>query len=264
MIDRLIFLVLALYALATRGGGSPQLGPSRPDENADLLTRRAQEAERAAAEARRAAAEAERARAQPVSWPQAPPPLPPFPGGWEYAEPPSAAVRARAWQLLDELWKRGEGSRKVEQTAGTWITYRSEITKGAKRGVVAYRVKTGARSTPKAAPGRAATPGRPGTLVTSPGMPQPVRTPLGPILYQGAGMGALKALAPDVKRLQTRLKELKFYAGNIDGMMGPKTVASVIAFQQPLNLPRIPLKPGTVDEATWNVLLKPSLTAMAS
>jgi Putative peptidoglycan binding domain len=257
MIDKLLFLVLALYALATRGR-TPMI--VEPEDNADLLTRRAQEAAAAAEAARRAAAEAERARGMPASWPQAPPSLPPFPKGWEFAEPPSAAVRARAWQLLNELWARGEGSTRVEQTGGTWITYRAEITKGAKRGVVAYRVKAGARSTPKAAPDRAAAPGPAPRLVTSPGI---ARTPLGPILYQGAGMGALQGLAGDVKRLQARLLELKFYAGQVDGKFGPKTTAAVIAFQAPLNLPRIPLQRGTVDEATWSAL-RVGLSAMAS
>lgn len=76
--------------------------------------------------------------AQP--WPAvAPAGLPPFPSGWEYDEPPPPPVVARARQLLSELWARGSGATKTEKTAGRWIIYRAEITRGDKRGVVAYR-----------------------------------------------------------------------------------------------------------------------------
>jgi hypothetical protein len=104
--------------------------------------------------------------AQP--WPAVVPSgLPPWPSGWEYDEPPPAPVVARARQLLSELWARGSGATKTEQTAGRWIVYRSEITRGNKRGVVAYRER-GTRATPSlpsaaapsaAAPAAAASPG---------------------------------------------------------------------------------------------------------
>lgn len=87
----------------------------------------------------------------PVAWPQTTPAdLPPFPGGWEPDEPPPSPVVARAYQLLNQLWAQGAGSRKTEQTAGRWITYRAEVVASGKKGVVAYRVKSGAH--PAAAP----------------------------------------------------------------------------------------------------------------
>lgn len=260
MIDRLLFLVLALYALARGGRGAEY----SPDGNADELTRQAEQAEARAAAARRAAQHADRARGMPVSWPQATPPLPAFPSGWEYAEPVSAAVKARAWQLLNELWARGEGSTRVEQTGGTWITYRAEITRGAKRGVVAYRVKAGAR---RPAQTRTASP----TLIKSPGLPQakaqklstPEASPGLPVLHQGAGMGALAHLAPSVKRLQSRLLEIKVYSGKVDGAFGPKTAAAVLAVQHNHGL----TPDGIVGAKTWAAIgigTGSGMTAMAS
>jgi hypothetical protein len=79
--------------------------------------------------------------------------LAPFPSGWEYDEPPPAAVVARARQLLSDLWARGKGATRTEQTAGRWIVYRAEITRGNKRGVVAYRER---RTSPTLAPPTAA------------------------------------------------------------------------------------------------------------
>jgi peptidoglycan hydrolase-like protein with peptidoglycan-binding domain len=76
-------------------------------------------------------------------WPQAVPSgLPPFPGaGWQFDEPPPAAVVQRAGQLVSQLWSGGAGTFKIEQTGGRWIAYRAEIVKSGKEGVVAYRVK---------------------------------------------------------------------------------------------------------------------------
>lgn len=89
----------------------------------------------------------------PAPWPQVlPPDLPPFPGrGWEYDEPPPRAVQQRAGQLVHELWARGKGSSKTEQTAGRWITYQAQIVRSGKKGVVAYRL-AGAAKKPAAAP----------------------------------------------------------------------------------------------------------------
>ena len=105
-------------------------------------------------------------------WPAVlPPGLPAFPGGWEYDEPPPPAVVARARQLLSELWQRGSGSTSTEKTAGRWIVYRAEITRGNKRGVVAYRERgTGTPALPNAA----APPGAPAVPVsTQPGVRAP-------------------------------------------------------------------------------------------
>lgn len=85
---------------------------------------------------------APRVRTQPPPWPQVVPQgLPPFPGsGWEPDEPPPRAVVARAGQLLSQLWKRGAGTFKIEQTDRRWIAYRA-TQMGSKKGVVAYRLK---------------------------------------------------------------------------------------------------------------------------
>ncbi len=256
MIDKLIFFVLALCALARERGAAPRTSASDAQAEAD----------RAAERARRAQKNDEleqAAHTEPTAWPQAVPSgLPAFPSGWEYAEPVTPAVRTRAWQLLDELWKRGSGSTKVELTAGTWITYRAEITKGSKRGVVAYRPKRRASApAPKTAP-RAAAP----AVTRSPGVPQvtrasspaPTQPPVirrtettgKPWLRQGAGMGALVSLKPYVVEAQTRLAALKFYIGKIDGLFGPGTKAAVVKFQQSKSLQA----DGIVGDNTWDAL----------
>lgn len=99
-------------------------------------------------------------------WPQVVPSgLPTFPGaGWQFDEPPPAAVVQRAGQLVSQLWSAGAGTFKIEQTAGRWIAYRAEVVKSGKKGVVAYRVK----SSPAAPKDRASTtaPGNPPVEVT--------------------------------------------------------------------------------------------------
>ena len=109
--------------------------------------------------------------------------LPPFPAGWEYDEPPPASVVARARQLLSELWARGSGATKTENTAGRWIVYRSEITRGNKRGVVAYRERS-ARAPAPELPNAAAPPGAPVVPVSlQPGVPAPaVAVPVGTVV----------------------------------------------------------------------------------
>lgn len=96
----------------------------------------------------------------PPPWPAvAPSGLPPFPGsGWEYDEPPPGPVVARARQLVNELWARGQGSYRQEQTAGRWIVYRAEITRGNKRGVVAYRERRASPPSLQSAPRATAAP----------------------------------------------------------------------------------------------------------
>jgi hypothetical protein len=255
MIDNLIMFVLALWALARdRGGASPGV-----QTHADDAAAEAERARQRALEAQAQADAARRAQQAPKAWPTAAPgDLPPFPTGWEYAEPVSAAVKQRAWQLLDPLWKRGQGSTAVEFTAGTWITYRAEVTKGQKRGVVAYRQKRGARALPP--PNRQRTAAKPDT-VKSPGLPQAQarkvstpevkRTEAGkPWLHQGAGMGTLKALQPYVRDAQNKLAALKLYSGKVDGMFGPKMLAAVKAFQDSRTL----AADGVIGDNTWQAL----------
>jgi hypothetical protein len=117
----------------------------------------------------------------PAPWPAVVPDgLPPFPGaGWEYDEPPPAAVQQRAAQLVAPLWRQGKGANRQELTAGRWITYRAELVRSGKKGVVAYRLKDS--STLKRPPAdRAAAPSSgamtlPAILTSaSAGWPQPV------------------------------------------------------------------------------------------
>lgn len=149
-----LFLFLLLI-LMRGGGGGP--APKSLDEAAALAhvaaEKKRREAEKSgdpqkhkeAAAAKRSADNiskaAKTAKSQPAPWPQAMPTgLPPFPGGWEFDEPPPQAVQARASQLLLPLWAKGAGTRKTEKTAGRWITYQAQKM-GTKKGVVAYRVK---------------------------------------------------------------------------------------------------------------------------
>lgn len=100
-------------------------------------------------------------------------PAPTFPGAqWEYDEPPPAAVKARARELLTPLWAAGKGAHQVEQTGGRWIAYQSQITRGNKKGVVAYRLKRAAPVATRSLPAGAAP-----VLTSSPGMPQPASAP---------------------------------------------------------------------------------------
>ena len=124
-----------------------------------------------------------------TSWPQVvPASLPPFPGaGWQYDEPPPAAVVQRARQLVTELWGRGTGSHRIEQTAGRWIAYRAEVVKSGKKGVVAYRVKSGAANTtlsraPAPAAPRAPAPRAPAPRAPAAAAPRaPAAAPAAPV-----------------------------------------------------------------------------------
>ncbi len=127
-------------------------GSSDPKKHAE-----AARAQKKADDLTKAAQQQSKSQAQPPPWPQAMPPgLPSFPGGWEPDNPPPQAVQNRAWQLLPQLWKTGPKSRKTEQTQGRWITYVAEPM-GAKKGVVAYRVRPGAAPAPSSAPTNVAT-----------------------------------------------------------------------------------------------------------
>ena len=90
------------------------------------------------------------------SWPAAAASVPPFPGpAWEFDEPPPAAVKARAAQLVDQLWLTGTGSFRIEQTAGRTIAYQAQVVASGKKGVVAYRIRN-QRALPAASAARPA------------------------------------------------------------------------------------------------------------
>lgn len=182
----------------------------------------------AAAHASTAATAAKAARTPPP-WPQVVPAgLPAFPGpGWQPASPVTSAQSARAWQLLPELWKFGEGTWKTEKTADRWTTFKAVGMPGGKKGVVAYTTNM----QPAAAPG---------PLDTTPAAmrPQAPPVPRGPTVPASAaapppatGLPTLRpppaapARGPAVIALQQRLGVPQ--SGTYDG----PTISAVHAFQ---------------------------------
>lgn len=233
-------------------------------------------------------------RLPPPSPPEAPPPppapppgtLPPtFPGpAWEYDEPPPVAVQQRAKALLSELWSRGEGAYTSAMTDGRWITYRAEIVRSGKKGVVAYRVRSGAAAAaaparaaarapaPRARPARAPR-ARPPTTAAAPRPKRRVKVDVGParvqpaiipvstspalpappdqatalpVLRYGAGLKP-QPPNPDVRLLQQRLGITP------DGQFGSGTRESVRAFQRRKGL----AIDGVVGPETWRALFAP-------
>lgn len=181
-------------------------------------------------------------------WPAVVPPgLPPFPGaGWEFDEPPPAAVKQRAGELVTPLWARGSGTFKTEQTAGRWITYQAQVVASGRKGVVAYRLKP-----PKALPpteqASTAPPAATPTSSSAPMGPAPAvpqAKPGLPLLKRGMGMKPAAPVA-EVKLLQTRLGIPS------DGRFGKDTEAAVRRFQQQRGL----AVDGKVGPNTWVALL---------
>lgn len=159
--------LLALLLLFLGGGKSSPSASSAPSgppadktsaaelakQEADRLAAKAKATQdaadaKAAADAAQRAADAilsanrsqQKAKATPVAWPQAPSDqLPPFPGpGWRSAVPTPSAVATRAQQLLPVLWGQGEGTHKIELTAGQWTAYRADKMGPSIKGVTAW------------------------------------------------------------------------------------------------------------------------------
>jgi peptidoglycan hydrolase-like protein with peptidoglycan-binding domain len=182
-----------------------------------------------------------------TQWPQVvPPTLPAFPAGWEYDEPPPTEVRARAKALLDSLWKTGVNSKLVEQTAGRWITYRAEITRGNKHGIVAYRLKKlSAVPAPKAPAPRAPAPAAPRGPSPAPGQtaqnqpaayyPIDSRSPGIPQANAAAAPGSVRVPLP---------------GGSVDVRVGPATPTRPVLHQGAGKGALLGLKPYVLEVQT--------------
>ena len=206
----------------------------------------------------------------PAPWPQAlPAGLPVFPGpGWEYDEPPPQAVQDRARQLLAQLWARGKGASKTEQVNGRWITFRAEIVRSGKQGVVAYRLRiAGAAPKPGAPrpPGTASAPAPapapaaavPITVNVPAAAPAPGQVPIpvpggtiytSPVAFRTLRRGMGQAPEPPLD--DVRLVQQKLGVTPANGRFGPLTEAAVRKYQLQKGL-----KPdGIVGPLTWTSL----------
>lgn len=165
-------------------------------------------------------------------WPQVMPTgLAPFPSGWVPYEPPPPAVVQRAFALLNDLWKGGPGTFKVEKTAGVWVYYRA-TPMGEKKGVVAFRERAPAAVSP--APSANTSTASTQVVPASSSVPS---TSL-PTLRRGAR-------GNDVVILQQSL------GITADGNFGPNTEAAVRTFQSRHGLDA----DGVVGPRTWGALL---------
>ena len=210
----------------------------------------ATKAAEAAAHANTAATAAKAARTPPP-WPQVVPVgLPGFPGpGWQPASPVTSAQSARAWQLLPELWKFGEGTWKTEKTADRWVTYKAVSMPAGKKGVVAYTTAM----LPAAAPGPIDT--TPAAMrPQAPPVPRPPQGAPGPTMMAStpaaapaaSGMPTLKLTTPrmtgpSVVWLQQKL------GIPADGTFGTGSAAAVRSYQASHGL----VADGVVGNATW-------------
>lgn len=213
----------------------------------------------------------------PPPWPQVVPEgLPPFPSSaWEYDEPPPPPVKARAAQLVSQLWAKGSGAAKVEQTAGRWIAYQAAIVASGKKGIVAFRIKSSSpgavvrvlrppvrassSTLPKTAPSSSALPKTGPVIQTSAPVYLPPRasSPVAlPTLTYGMGL-APKPPVPEVVLLQEKLQYHGFKLV-ADGRFGNGTRMAVIEFQKRTGLaPNLANDAlvkrgfGAVKEATW-------------
>lgn len=104
-------------------------------------------------------------------------------------------------------------------------------------------------STPGSAPG--STPGSPAAPY-EPDIPRPVRPVVAPTPSPTPTVAPPKALlrpgdtGPEVRRLQARLRQIQWYAGEVTDTYGTKTAAAVRGFQAKRGLPVL----GYVDAAT--------------
>jgi hypothetical protein len=191
-------------------------------------------------------------RVQPVSyvtppWPQVVPQgLPAFPGpGWTPDEPPPPAVVSRANELLKPLWGSGEGTFKVEKTAGRWIVYRATAM-GDKKGVIAYR-EAGA-PVPHDAFGPLVEPEPSPVIDLDQGATQNASytRPVSP-----SPAVALPTLRRGSSGDEVMLVQQRLGLAPVDGKFGPMTETAVRKFQSSNGL----TADGVVGRMTWGALL---------
>lgn len=199
------------------------------------------------------AATAAKAARTPPPWPQVVPAgLPAFPGpDWHPASPVTSAQAARAWQLLPELWKFGEGTWKTEKTGDRWVTYKAAQTSPGKKGVVAYTTNVQAAAAPAPAPADT-TPAamRP----QAPPVPRPpMAAPPGPTVpasthaaAPASGMPTLRLTSPRMTGPSVVWLQQKLGIA-ADGTFGTGTDAAVRHYQSAHGL----TADGVVGNATW-------------
>jgi murein L,D-transpeptidase YcbB/YkuD len=163
--------------------------------------------------------------------------------------PPPPAVVSRAQALLPALWASGEGTFKVEQTAGRWIAYRASRM-GEKKGVVAFRESQHSAflTPPESSAPPVVTPGPTLVRASAPSSNAPSTVPATvpasssrtslPTLHRGSS-------GPDVAIAQRALSITD------DGIFGPGTENAVRQYQRSRGL----TPDGVIGPQTWTSLL---------
>lgn len=215
-------------------------------DHATAATKSAEAAQHAAT-----AATAAKAARTPPPWPQVVPAgLPAFPGpGWQPASPVTGAQSARAWQLLPELWKFGEGTWKTEKTGDRWVTYKAAQTSPGKKGVVAYTTAMQPAAAPVGpldttpAAMRPQAPPVPRPPMAAPGPTVPASVPAA---APASGMPTLRLVSPRMTGPSVVWLQQKLGIG-ADGTFGTGTDAAVRNYQRAHGL----TADGVVGPATW-------------